>query len=143
VLEQEKDYQSALDRLMHDRITAPAYFIAAGVEAGQGGVVTRDRNSVAAFWQLGTVPPPLQAESWYVLETNYDYWKDPPSYDDRRKYGINMMNTRGRTVSASLEGLWDVLSTWPVLNRYTTYTALINPANETMKSYVDYYYRSE
>ena len=71
MLEQESDYASAVERLMYEKITAPAYFIAAGLEAGQGRVVTRDRNSVAAFWQLGTILPPLQAESWYVLETNY------------------------------------------------------------------------
>ena len=22
--------------------------------------------------------------SWFILETNYDHWKPPPSFDDRR-----------------------------------------------------------
>lgn len=71
MLEQEADYAGAVSRLMHDKITAPAYLITAGINAGQGGVITRDRNAVKAFWCLGDVPQPSKAESWYVLETNY------------------------------------------------------------------------
>ena len=72
VLEQENSYDSALNSLMTVKITAPAYFIVAGTEPGQGRVITRGRNTVEGFWQLGTVPEPLKtAGNWYVLETNY------------------------------------------------------------------------
>ena len=34
--------------------------------------------------------------SWYVLETNYDPWDLPPSYDDRRDAGIEAMEKAGK-----------------------------------------------
>ena len=47
------------------------------------------------------------------------------------------MNELGRETAASLEGLSRVLTTWPVLNRLTAYTSLMQPANGTIQSFVE------
>lgn len=37
---------------------------------------------------------------WYVLETNYDHWKEPLFLDDRRTPGMKCMNQTTQKVSA-------------------------------------------
>lgn len=41
----------------------------------------------------------LKLGRWYVLETNYDHWKDPFFLDDRRTPGMKCMNQTTQTVS--------------------------------------------
>lgn len=38
---------------------------------------------------------------WYVLETNYDHWKEPLFLDDRRTPAMKCMNQTTQTVSVS------------------------------------------
>lgn len=38
-------------------------------------------------------------DNWYILQTNYDNWKNPPFYDDRRTPGMKCMNKKGSDVS--------------------------------------------
>jgi hypothetical protein len=35
-----------------------------------------------------TLAPPA---TWYLLETNYDHWLQPPHDDDRRAWGLHYM----------------------------------------------------
>lgn len=69
VLTESTSYVEALSTLQRVLLTAPAYFIMAGKLAGEGAVVTRDRNFLTDLWVLkvsASVP-----NSWYILETNY------------------------------------------------------------------------
>lgn len=69
VLTESASYAEALSMLERALLTAPAYFIMAGKQAGQGAVVTRDRNFLTDLWALNfSVSVP---NSWYILETNY------------------------------------------------------------------------
>ena len=34
--------------------------------------------------------------SWYIVETNYDLWNNPPADDDRRDPAIKAMNAIGQ-----------------------------------------------
>ena len=45
----------------------------------QGSVITRSREASLDVW------PMKSAGGWYVLETNYDHWKNPLIVDDRRR----------------------------------------------------------
>ena len=40
-------------------------------------------------------------EGWYVLQTNYDNWKNPPFFDDRRTTGLKCMSETTTEVSVS------------------------------------------
>ena len=64
-----------------------------------------------------------------------DLWKEPKSYDNRRYYGNEYMKAAGQEIAASMDGLFSVLSKWPVRNNGTTYTSLMNPKNFEMNSY--------
>ena len=121
VLENELSYQDAYDVLMDATLIAPSYIIIAGVKSGQGAVITRDRLVARDSWKLD---PPNQ---WFLVETNYDHWLPPPPSDDRRDPAIKHMNQIGHT-NVTLEALYSVLTTPPVLNNRTTYTTVMSPA---------------
>lgn len=56
-----------------------------------------------------------QQSTWFLVETNYDHWNQPPFFDDRRRPAIHCLDQMGRE-NASPEGLYNVLSTKPVFN---------------------------
>ena len=116
------DYESALGFLRSTPLIAPAYLILGGAKADQGAVITRDRSHAADVWEVGS-----QEGQWYLVETNYDHWKAPPSGDNRRDPAIAAMNATGQ---ANINGdtLYKVLSTPPVLNDGTTYTTIMSAA---------------
>lgn len=43
----------------------------------------------------------LKLGRWYVVETNYDHWKEPLFLDDRRTPAIKCLNQTGQSVSSS------------------------------------------
>lgn len=56
--------------LQSEPVTAPVYFITAGMLPNQGAVLTRDRNKLADIITLNATSD--QANNrWYLLETNY------------------------------------------------------------------------
>jgi len=73
----------------------------------------------------------------YVLETNYDHWKDAPWFDDRRRYAKQGMDSLGQE-KVSLAGMLDILGTKPVLNQMTTYSVLLSAQNGTMQAWNRY-----
>jgi hypothetical protein len=54
-------------------------------------IIVRDREKVAGSVSLGQEEDQTKSGSWFLLQTNYDYWKSPPFYDDRRTPGITVM----------------------------------------------------
>ena len=71
-----------------------------------------------------------------MVQTNYDHWLNPPSWDDRRHPAIKHMLKIGLQ-QFSLEGMNEVLSTPPVLAKDTIYTALMSAR------YPNYYFAYE
>lgn len=67
-----------------------------------------------------------------------DHWKTPVPYDNRRKFGIEYMDALGEDEAASLAGLKQVLSMWPLRNNLTSYTTLMIPDQFHIQSYVVY-----
>ncbi|XP_065911752.1 N-acylethanolamine-hydrolyzing acid amidase-like [Dysidea avara] len=125
VLTHARSYDEALDMLNKHYLAAPVYYILAGSKPNEGAVITRDRSILVNLWQLNvsaSVP-----DSWYLLETNYDHWKSPVPYDNRRMYGVKYLKQLGQNVGASMAGLLDVLFTWPLRNQFTMEVILMNP----------------
>lgn len=55
----------------------------------------------------------LKLGRWYVLETNYDHWKEPLFLDDRRTPAMKCMNQTTQKVSTDdARFLYDCLSLW-------------------------------
>ncbi|XP_065884500.1 acid ceramidase-like [Dysidea avara] len=123
-------FSEAVNMLANTEMLAPAYFILGGV--AEGAVITRAIEKSLDIWRLSPTN-----DTWFLLETNYDHWKPAPVIDDRRTPGINCMNHMGQQ-ELSLAGLFNVLSTRPVLNKLTTYTALMQVDEGYLESYLRY-----
>ncbi|KAJ9601055.1 hypothetical protein L9F63_000790, partial [Diploptera punctata] len=122
VMENAKDYKTAQKMLAKPKLIAPVYFILAGSKANEGCIITRGRTSFD-IWNIGEKQT-YQNGSWYLVQTNYDHWENPPFFDDRRTPAIICMEEFGQEKPFST--LNKVLSTRPVLNKLTTYTALMD-----------------
>ncbi|XP_029114745.1 acid ceramidase [Scleropages formosus] len=130
VLENATSYEEAKQKLSQTKLLAPAYFILGGNQTGQGCVITRSRVLSLDIWELDRT-----LGRWYVLETNYDHWKEPLFLDDRRTPAMKCMNQTTRA-NISPKTLYDVLSTKPVLNKLTTYTTLMDVSEGRLESYI-------
>jgi len=93
VLTLRNDYNAALNDLSNGVLIADVYYILAGTRPGQGAVITRNRQNATDVWQLNS---PSQ---WYVLETNYDHWEQPPWFDDRVVPAENALKAIGQVCS--------------------------------------------
>lgn len=76
----------------------------------------------------------------HLLHSLQDFWKQPKPYDNRRYYGNEYMKEAGQENAASMDGLFSVLSRWPIRNNETTYTSLMYPQKFEMNSYNVYNY---
>lgn len=130
VLETATSYKQALDMLANEEVLAPVYYILGGTKSGEGVVITRSRTKCLDQMSLNPTN-----KTWFVLETNYDNWKPPLIIDDRRTPGKACMNKMGQE-NVSFKGLYNVLSTQPVLNKLTTYTTLMQASSGKMETYI-------
>ncbi|KAJ8777731.1 hypothetical protein J1605_001190 [Eschrichtius robustus] len=130
VLENSTSYEEAKTILTKTKILAPAYFILGGNKSGQGCVITRDRVQSLDIYELD----PKQG-IWYVVQTNYDRWKNPFFLDNRRTPAKMCLN-RTTQENISFATMYDVLSTKPVLNKLTVYTALIDVTKGQFETYL-------
>ncbi|XP_065058054.1 acid ceramidase-like [Rhopilema esculentum] len=127
--ENANSFDDAKKALSDDQLIAPVYFILGGTKPGEGCVITRSRTKSLDVMSLD---PPKGV--WYVLETNYDHWKAPLFIDDRRTPANTCMKNTTQA-GMGFKGLFNVLSTKPVLNKLTVYTALLQVDSGTMTTY--------
>lgn len=120
----EMDFELAVDTLANSHVIAPSYIIVGGTKSGEGVVITRDRTAAKDLWRMDD---PDHEGHWYLVETNYDHWQPPPAGDDRRDPAIKAMDGTTRA-GLNATSLFKVLSTPPVLNDGTTYTAVMSAA---------------
>ncbi|XP_066515106.1 acid ceramidase [Hoplias malabaricus] len=130
VLENATSYTEAQKLLSDTKLLAPAYFILGGNKTGEGCIITRSRTHSIKPLELD-----LKQGRWYVLETNYDHWKEPLFLDDRRTPAMKCMNQITQS-NISLKTVYDVLSTKPVLNKLTTYTTLMEVSKGKLESFI-------
>eukprot|EP01130_Rhizamoeba_saxonica_P011006 TRINITY_DN4550_c0_g1_i2.p1 TRINITY_DN4550_c0_g1~~TRINITY_DN4550_c0_g1_i2.p1 ORF type:complete len:276 (+),score=44.97 TRINITY_DN4550_c0_g1_i2:764-1591(+) len=120
-LEKKATWNEAMYELSTRPLITDVYLTVAGIASGEGAVITRNRTGADDIWKVNS-----SDDTWYVIETNFDRWEEPPWYDNRRYYANNAMHEMGRN-GISFPHLQDVLSVKPVLNRLTTYSSLISP----------------
>jgi len=130
-LQKQNSFHEAVERLSHTSLVAPSYIIIGGVSTDEGAVVTRDRIAALDLWFLDG-----SNHRWFLVETNYDHWK--PAGDDRRQVANEGMNATGKQ-NISLNTIFGVLSTPPVLNDQTTYTTLMSAAAGNYTTYARTY----
>jgi len=133
-LEAASNFDNALHMLSDTSLVEPVYYIIGGPAAGQGAVVARDRKGPHDVWLMNktSVPSP-----WFLLQTNYDRWLSPPSWDDRRTPGIQHMLSLGQS-SVDESGLLSVLRQWPTFNDHSDITAVMRVSSSPAHSRTDY-----
>eukprot|EP00483_Globobulimina_turgida_P007824 UN07839 len=121
VMENENSYSDAIKYLQSVSMVCPAYIILGGSNAGEGAVLTYGPN-MTVFDEWGypngvTLPQNNSAQPpFYVLETNYDHWLEPPFYDDRRYPAEKCMDGIGAK-GMDIPSLYNVLNGIPNRNR--------------------------
>jgi len=130
-IENAANYDEAFQILNNTKLVGPAYIILGGVSAGQGAVFTREE---ALSLHPLLLTDRIKNGTFYVLETNYDWWVKPPFFDDRR-YPAEDCLARIGSAGVSFEGLFNVLSARPNLNMLTTYTTLMHVETGSFEAY--------
>ncbi|XP_041351778.1 N-acylethanolamine-hydrolyzing acid amidase-like [Gigantopelta aegis] len=123
VLERDTTFTRAVSSLSNTDTAADAYFIVAGVRAGEGAVITKARLQVDDVWYLNQTN-----NKWFLVETNYDHWIPTPASDKRRDAAIQSMRSMGRG-HINTKNLFKVLSTPPVLQSSTIYSVVMSAAD--------------
>jgi acid ceramidase len=140
------DYQTYYTALGATPLVGPAYAIIGGPEAGQGVVLTITANSTVPVdtWLI-TNPDGLPSDAdtddkFYVLQTNYDHWEEPPKIDDRETAAYDCMDNVITKDGVSKESIYNMLAALPNRNRLTTYTAVMDCKEGTMQATLQYCY---
>uniref|UniRef100_A0A5F8H2E8 Acid ceramidase n=1 Tax=Monodelphis domestica TaxID=13616 RepID=A0A5F8H2E8_MONDO len=118
VLENATSYEDAKNMLIKNKILAPAYFIVGGNKSGEGCVITRGRKDTPDVYELR----PKEGR-WFLVQTNYDRWKNPFFLDNRRKPTFMCLNQTTQE-NISLASSYDILSTKPILNKVMAWAAV-------------------
>lgn len=123
LMENATSYNEAVDLMSKTDLIAPAYFLLAGIEPHEMSIVTRNQTGVVDTWKLD--PSSTDFDSWFLIETNYDHWEQPPKSDDRRDPGIQAMQKISQA-RISDKSLMDVLTIQPVCNKETAYSVVMS-----------------
>ena len=134
------NFEGVVEKLTYIPLIAACYFIIGGINPGEGAVITRDRKEAVqplsnGVWRLNS-----SLGQWYVLQTNNDHWtklpniQPPNSNKDsyvRQNTGDKTMNDIGQE-NMNPTALVKVLSTPPVYNHTTMYTAVMSAAEPSL-----------
>jgi hypothetical protein len=129
-LETKYNFTEAVKFLKNYPLVADVYYTVAGSNPGEGIVIARNRTDTA-----NTTVINLNENKWYVLITNYDWWKPQPWFDDRYWPAVEALGKMGYQ-NCTMDGLIQVMTTKPILNLQTTYTFISIPRNTTYQTYI-------
>jgi hypothetical protein len=121
-LQNYDNYQDAFNYLKNVETIADSYYIMAGINSNEGAVITRARTHAIDFWALSE-------ERWWLVETNYDHWKEAVAEDSlRRTVAIEYVEKAGQDNMNTLS-LLEMMSQFPVLRYSTVYTSIMVPSS--------------
>lgn len=95
-MENNATYDEAAASLQGIKLIGPGYIILGGAKSGEGVIITREeeKNLQPLF-----LADKIKNQTFFILQTNYDHWVQPPFFDDRRGPGIACMEELGPGVS--------------------------------------------
>merc|ERR1712151_686360 len=104
-LEHDGTFDDAVKRLNETKLMGPGYFAIAGVNPGEGAIMSRSAYGSFGFW---TLAEELAKGKSYMVQTNYDHWMADPFFDKRRTPCEKCMDdTVGKTLE--FDKLWQVV----------------------------------
>jgi len=137
-MEDNATYADAIDFVKTTSFIGPCYIIIGGVEKNEGAVLSIGPDkTLFDQWDMPLPANDSAQEPFYVLETNYDHWDQPPWYDDRRYPAEDCMDEIGAK-GMEWSTLFNVLNGIPNRNRLTTYTTLMDARSGEFVAYKQY-----
>jgi len=139
-METYNNYYDTVNYILGTSFVGPSFIIIGGSNPYEGCVCTMGPNqTLANYWDIqhGLPANDTNQNPWYVLETNYNHWDQPPWFDDRRYPAEACMSEVGPE-NIAIPTLFNVLNGVPNRNRLTTYTALMYCATGHLESYKQY-----
>ncbi len=121
LMENATSFDNAVDLMSKTDLIAPAYFIIGGVKDNEATILTRNQSSLVDAWKLN--PKSDNFTQWFLIETNYDHWTQPPANDNRRDPGINAMLKTTQN-NLNYETLLDVMTLEPICNKFVFFRVL-------------------
>jgi acid ceramidase len=124
------DYASTKAKVANAKIMSPGYIILGGNKTSEGAIIVVDRKKAAYIEELDP-----KNGKWFLVQTNYDPTEKPVFFDDRRTPATKCMtNTTQKAIGHA--PIYNVLSTKPVLNLLTTYTAMMQVNTGYLETYI-------
>ena len=136
------DFQGVVQKMTYIPLIAACYITIGGVNPGECVVITRDRKEAVQPLSNGVWKLDAASDQWYLLETNNDHWTQLPNIQppdsnkdsyERKEAGDKAMMEFGKD-KMSPDALFQVLSTKPVYNESTLYTAVMSAADSSVFS---------
>jgi len=132
LMENITNFNDAVNLMAKSDLIAPAYFIIGGVKPDEAVILTRNQTAVVDDWRLN--PNSSKFNRWFLIETNYDHWTEPPAKDNRRDPAIDAMNTISQK-KISFDKMFDVLSLNPICNKETAYSVVMSAIENNTKGF--------
>lgn len=125
VLDSEFNYTAAVHAFVATELMAPTYITVAGTTAGEGTVITRDRqlNPALPVWHLGQHGPVVQANMDHFSD---ELWQNIADSQLRRNTALKFLQYYGDAITQSQ--LWEFMQSKPCLAADTIYTVAMQAA---------------
>merc|ERR1719229_747885 len=137
-MEDQPSYEDAIEFIQNTSFIGPCYIIIGGTKAKEASVLSIGPDkTLFNRWDMPLPANNSAQEPFYVLETNYDHWEQPPWYDDRRYPAEMCMDEVGQK-GVSWNSLYNVLNGIPNRNRLTTYSTLMDSMTGDYIAYKQY-----
>ena len=130
LLAPQASYESVLTYVRETPLAAPEYVVISGPK--DAAIVARDPKGVANLTAL-SLSSSTAEDLWFAVQTNYD--RNIADPDDRRTVAENLMRQYGQEIGATEVGLYAALSTFPVHNPTTAYTAIMHAATGSLEAF--------
>lgn len=117
------------------RLAAPFYIIAGGPEHGNGVVIARSLTGVDGIARLGK-DDGKNSTDFFLCQCNTDRWLPDNPADPRRTAAERLFHRVGQHEGTTQLGVFAVVSTYPVHNPNTAYTAVMSAATGEFHAYV-------
>jgi len=114
-------------------LAAPLYFIVGGVNSGEGVIITRNNSGTMNVVHM---PATISLSNFSIVQTNYEPWLPDNPLDARRTAAQEFLAGLKQTEAATQLGLFAVLSSPPVLNEDTAYSAIMRAATGELHPFI-------
>ena len=130
-------WEQAVERLSNEPLAAPFYVVLGGTKPGEAVVIARNLTAPEDVLTMRETQ-----DKWFVTQSNYDRRSPEGSFlpdnsgDPRRTAADVLMRQHGTRNAVSAVGLFAVVSTYPIHNPDTAYTAVMCAATGELTAYV-------